>query len=194
MFLRLTTLAVSIYMLSSNVVAVPVGGNATEIVARALGTTANDVVNRVCRSTTLIFARGTTESGNIGSVRPVSLLSNQSAELTIVVAFQTVGPALGDALISALGSSVVAVQGVDYAADVAGTVIGQTDPASAPGSIDCSSKITSLLSFCPNTRIVIAGYSQGAQQVHGCLLRLTQTQANSVRVRRLTCREFHSSC
>jgi len=87
MFFRLTTLVVSIYMLSSNVAAVPIGGNATEIVARALGTTANDVVNRVCRSTTLIFARGTTESGNIGSVRPVPPLSNQSAELTIIVAF-----------------------------------------------------------------------------------------------------------
>ena len=107
---------------------------------------------------------------------------------------QTVGPALGNALKNALGSSAVAVQGVDYPADVAGTVTGQVTPQLALGSIDCSNKVASVLSFCPSTRIVIAGYSQGAQQVHGCLLRLTQTQANSVKVCYLTGGEIHLSC
>jgi len=74
MVFRLTALAAFLFALATSVVAAPVGGNATEIVARQLGDTSNDVVNRVCRGTTLIFARGTTETGNIGIVRSVSFL------------------------------------------------------------------------------------------------------------------------
>ncbi|KAH7091895.1 cutinase-domain-containing protein [Auriculariales sp. MPI-PUGE-AT-0066] len=120
----------------------------------------NDVTTRVCRNTTLLFARGTSELTNMGG---------------------SVGPALATALRARLGASNVAVQGIDYPADVAGAVTGALSPATALGSIDCDNKIGTLLSYCPSTRIVIAGYSQGAEQVHGCLLRITQTEANSVR-------------
>ncbi|KAH7091898.1 cutinase-domain-containing protein [Auriculariales sp. MPI-PUGE-AT-0066] len=105
----------------------------------------NDIVNRVCRNTTLLFARGTSETTNMGG---------------------SVGPALASALRTRFGSSAVAVA---------------LDPKNADGSVDCDNKIGTLLSYCPSTRIVISGYSQGAEQVHGCLLRLTQTEANSVR-------------
>jgi len=179
---RLAVLTAFVSALSIGVAAAPLSGNETEVlVARQLGNTANDVTNRVCRSTTLLFARGTTESGNIGGVRTAC---HHAVELKLINAlvFQTVGPALGDALKSALGASNVAVQGIDYPADLGGLTIGQTNPASAQGSIDCSNKVAALLSYCPSTRIVITGYSQGAQQVHGCLLRLSQTQANSVKV------------
>ena len=96
---------------------------------------------------------------------------------------QTVGPALADELKDRLGSGNVAVQGIDYPADLAGLVPGLVTPQLALGSIDCAQKVAQVLSYCPNTHIIITGYSQGAQQVHGCLLRLTQTQANSVKVR-----------
>jgi cutinase len=74
---------------------------------------------------------------------------------------------------------------VDYPADLAGLLPGQTTPQLALGSIDCSSKVARVLSYCPNTRIVISGYSQGAQQARGCLMRLSATQIRSVRVRQL---------
>lgn len=62
----------------------------------AASSTANDVTNDVaCRELTVIFARGTSEPGNIGSV---------------------VGPPLLSALQSKLGANNVAFQGVPYAA------------------------------------------------------------------------------
>lgn len=51
----------------------------------------------MCAPVSFIFARGSTESGNMGS---------------------TVGPALAKALISSLGESGVAIQGVDYEASI----------------------------------------------------------------------------
>ncbi|CAD6579607.1 MAG: hypothetical protein ASARMPRED_009201 [Alectoria sarmentosa] len=62
------------------------------------GTTENDLINGVCKNLTLIFARGTTENGNIGDI---------------------VGPPFVNALVSMLGKAQVAVQGVNnYPADV----------------------------------------------------------------------------
>ena len=59
--------------------------------------TANDVTNDApCKELTVIFARGTSEPGNIGSV---------------------IGPPLLSALQSSLGASSVAYQGVPYPAD-----------------------------------------------------------------------------
>ena len=41
---------------------------APAVQTRQLGRSANDVANGVCRNTTLLFARGTTEGGNLGTV------------------------------------------------------------------------------------------------------------------------------
>lgn len=61
--------------------------------------TANDVTNKAaCKAITVIFARGTGESGNIGSV---------------------IGPPLLKALQSKVGAGKVAYQGVPYAASAA---------------------------------------------------------------------------
>lgn len=62
--------------------------------------TSNDVTNNVqpCRGTTVIFARGTSEGGNIGSI---------------------IGPQLKKALITKLGANGVAFQGVPYPANSA---------------------------------------------------------------------------
>ena len=68
------------------------------LVAAATGNTANDVQNGVCKPVTLIFARGTTEPGNMGVV-------------------------VGTQFASALGNDVT-VQGVDYAADWNGALSG----------------------------------------------------------------------
>lgn len=117
--------------------------------------TKNDVTDGVCRPVTYIFARGTTETGNMGS---------------------TVGPALESALESAFGSAKVATQGVTYPADTAGAVSGATDPADAEGAKTMASLAKQALSSCPTTKIILAGYSQGAEQVHGALQDLSTDQ------------------
>lgn len=113
--------------------------------------TKNDVTSGVCKPVTYIFARGTTETGNMGS---------------------TVGPALETALESAFGSSKVATQGVTYPADVAGAVSGALNPGSAQGAKTMASLTQQALKNCPDTKVILAGYSQGAEQVHGALINL----------------------
>ncbi|EKG13583.1 hypothetical protein MPH_09279 [Macrophomina phaseolina MS6] len=123
------------------------------------GNTANDVQSGECKPVTYIFARGTTEQGNMGS---------------------TVGPALKQKLESALGAGQLATQGVNYPADMAGTFVGSVSPAQAQGSQNCAQLVKQAVSKCPDTKIVLAGYSQGAQQVHGCLMNLSGTEAQKV--------------
>lgn len=130
-----------------------------EITERQLGSsTKNEVINGVCRPVTYIFARGTGESGNLGS---------------------SVGPALETALESLLGgNSGVATQGVTYPASVAGAVSGSVSPQRAEGAIEMARLTRLALSNCPDTQVVLAGYSQGAQQVHGALLNLQRGQVS----------------
>ncbi|KAK0390702.1 hypothetical protein NLU13_0205 [Sarocladium strictum] len=96
-----------------------------------------------CRPVTLIYARGTSQQGNVGDPAAV-------------------GPILFNNLASRIGLSNFAVQGVTYAANVFGYLQGG-DPA---GSRTMADLITRAASQCPNTQIVISGYSQGAQLVH----------------------------
>jgi hypothetical protein len=119
----------------------------------ATGTVANDIANGMCAPVTLIFARGTSEPSNLGTV---------------------VGPPLASAMQAALGS--VAVQGVDYAASTAGAETGAVSPAQAQGALMMANLTNAALAACPQTQVVLAGYSQGAEQVHGALENLQQGQ------------------
>lgn len=101
--------------------------------------TASDVENGVCKPVTLIFARGTTEPGNLGTV---------------------VGPPLANALISLLGAEQVAVQGANYPADVAGAISGATNPKGAQGAQNMAQFAQQLATSCPSSKVVLAGYSQ----------------------------------
>jgi hypothetical protein len=96
------------------------------------GDTANDL-SGPCKPVTVIFARGTTEPGNVG------LLA---------------GPPFFSALNTRLGASNVAVQGVDYAASIPGYLEGG-DPA---GASTMASLATQAASKCPSTQIVLSGY------------------------------------
>ncbi|MCJ1369994.1 hypothetical protein MMC20_001206 [Loxospora ochrophaea] len=122
------------------------------------GETASDVQNGVCKPLTYIFARGTTEGGNMG---------------------ETVGPALETQLKDQFGASNVAVQGVNYPASVEDVVEGSTDPKDTQGSTDMAQLTNQALSNCATTKVVLAGYSQGAQQVHGALMNLQPGQASA---------------
>jgi len=106
--------------------------------------TANDVSgNTGCRDVTFIFARGTGEPGTMGAV---------------------IGGPTASNLIKILGANKVSVQGVDY-------------PASAEGNADMGgaggptmAKLAQQASTaCPNTKIVLSGYSQGGMVVHSAL-------------------------
>ena len=100
---------------------------------RQIGGTANDLVNGICRPVSVVFARGTTEGGNIGTI---------------------VGPPLQSALQSLLGSGNVAFQGVDYAADVQGFLEGG-DPA---GAATMAGLVSGAFADCPGTQVVMSGY------------------------------------
>lgn len=101
---------------------------------RQLGSTFNELVSGACRGTTIIYARGTTEAGNVGSVA---------------------GPPFFTALGSALGGrSNLAVQGVDYPADVAGFLAG----GSRQGISRAAELVRLAQSKCPQTKIVLSGY------------------------------------
>ncbi|KIJ33758.1 carbohydrate esterase family 5 protein [Sphaerobolus stellatus SS14] len=114
---------------------------------------ATPTARATCADVTVVFARGTTEAAPIGSI---------------------VGPPFKAALQSALGKKSLNFIGVTYAADVAGFEAGG-DPA---GSKTLAANVTAQASACPNTKIVISGYSQGAQLVHkGSVLLSTSVQS-----------------
>lgn len=116
------------------------------------GSTKNDIVDGECKAISFFFARGTTETGNMGN---------------------SVGPALESAL-EKLYPGQVATQGAVYPADVAGTFIGSTAPGSAQGATFIAKYIKQIKQSCPKTKVVLGGYSQGAQQVHGALIDVSE--------------------
>ncbi|TFK35878.1 cutinase [Crucibulum laeve] len=108
-----------------------------------------------CADVTVIFARGTLESAPIGTV---------------------VGPPFQSALRSALGGKSLNFIGVNYPADIAGFEEGG-DPN---GAKTMAGDITSAAGSCPNTKIVMSGYSQGAQVTHLAAKQLSSTVQSRV--------------
>ncbi|EKG21075.1 Cutinase [Macrophomina phaseolina MS6] len=94
------------------------------------GVTANELKNGPCKPVTYIFARGSTELGNLG---------------------QTVGPALANQLKSQFD---VAVQGVDYPASLTTNFFG----GSLVGISEMRDMFNLAASKCPDTIIVGGGY------------------------------------
>ncbi len=86
-----------------------------------------------CNDVEVVFARGTTEPPGIGRV----------------------GQAFVDSLRNKVGNRSVGVYGVNYPASY-------DFLAAADGANDASAHIQWVMENCPNTRIVLGGYSQGA--------------------------------
>jgi hypothetical protein len=101
--------------------------------ARQFGSSSDDLLNGDCAAVSVIFARGTTEPGNIGTI---------------------VGPPFLDNLQQVLGEDNVAFQGVDYAANVAGFLAGGDDE----GAATMADLGTQAVSDCPGTQLVLSGY------------------------------------
>ncbi len=86
-----------------------------------------------CPAVEVVFARGTFEAPGVGET----------------------GQAFIDALNARLGASPVGVYGVNYPASL-------DFPAAAQGVADAVNKVEAIAASCPNTKIVLGGYSQGA--------------------------------
>lgn len=99
---------------------------------QSISATRNDLAGD-CKPITIIFARGTVEPGNVG------LLA---------------GPPFFNALGSIVGYDNVAVQGVDYPADIPGYLLG----GSSSGTKTFAGLVGSAASKCPSTQIVVSGY------------------------------------
>jgi cutinase len=75
-----------------------------------------------------------------------------------------VGPPTSDGIKAKFGAQNVATEGIDYAAGLA--------PNALPGGTDTQSKklmqdtINAMVTQCPDSTIVVGGYSQGAAVVH----------------------------
>ncbi|KAF1364197.1 cutinase-domain-containing protein [Lizonia empirigonia] len=111
-----------------------------------------------CRAISVIYARGTSQQGNVGDAAAVGPLF-----------FNQIASRVG-------GTSKLAIQGVTYSASVLGFLQG----GDAAGSTTMTNLISSTATRCPSTKIVLAGYSQGAQLVHNAAVRTSA--ANAARI------------
>lgn len=89
-----------------------------------------------CPDVELVFARGTGEPAGVGRV----------------------GQALADALAPQLGGRTLATYGVNYPASI-------NFLTTAAGANDAAGHIAGMAANCPNTRLVLGGFSQGAAVV-----------------------------
>jgi hypothetical protein len=108
----------------------------TTALAALTSSTQNDVKNGGgCKAMTVLFARGTTELGNMGSIA---------------------GPPFVTALGAMMGGAAnVAVQGIQYPADVPGFLAG----GDKGGSQLMAQMVGQVRAQCPDTTLVMAGYS-----------------------------------
>lgn len=108
-------------------------------------------------------------------------------------------------LSSIIGASNLAVQGVTYAADIFGFLAGgdaagsqlmanlttRVSPTCEPGENGIANHGGQASTQCPNTKIVLSGYSQGGQLVHNAANLLTSNQAV---VNKVAAGESHLTC
>jgi cutinase len=87
-----------------------------------------------CPDVEIVFARGTTEPPGVGGI----------------------GQAFVDSLRSQVGARSVGVYAVNYPAS------NDFDTSTPAGANDASAHIQSMAADCPNTKMVLGGYSQGA--------------------------------
>src|SRR6201999_1794074 len=94
---------------------------------------AANAAEETCANVDVLFARGTNEAPGVGAT----------------------GQAFVDALNARLPGKTVDVYGVNYPASLN---FGQA----ADGIVDAANKIQTVVTNCPDTKIVLGGYSQGA--------------------------------
>lgn len=90
-----------------------------------------------CPDVEVTFARGTEEAPGVGGV----------------------GQAFIDALRSQVGGRSVGVYAINYPAG------DDFAPSSSAGAVDAHAHVRSMVANCPNTKLVLGGYSQGAMVI-----------------------------
>ncbi|KAH8169207.1 cutinase domain-containing protein [Sarocladium implicatum] len=145
-FLSLITFASAALAAPAAIPREDVSANPEFVARQILPTSENGLKSSLsrCGDVVLIFARGSTEVGNMGTV---------------------VGPGLKRALERRLPrGQTLTTQGVDYAALLSTNYLpGGTDSRSEQEMKDMLELANTK---CPNAKIVVSGYSQGAAVVH----------------------------
>ncbi|KAL0940556.1 cutinase [Colletotrichum truncatum] len=142
--------------------------NGLEITAqlnsRATGSTSKEFTEGGCRDVIFVFARGSTELGNM--VRPAPPPPRLGCFLPLKPPSQgsTVGPPTSDGLKKRYGDDKVATEGVDYAASLETNLApGGADPLAVA---EMKRLLNDATEKCPKAKIVAGGYSQGAAVAH----------------------------
>jgi len=125
----------------------------------AVGTTANELTLGSCRDIIFIFARGSTEIGNLGG---------------------SVGPPTCNRLKREYGSLSVACQGVGdpYDATLAANFLPEGTTSDAYN--EAIRLFTLANTKCPGSTVVAGGYSQGAAVMVASIRRLSSTIQNQI--------------
>ncbi|KAK1724526.1 hypothetical protein CaCOL14_000447 [Colletotrichum acutatum] len=130
---------------------------AVQLQSRQTGTMAKEYTQGGCRDVIFIFARGSTEVGNMGS---------------------TVGPPTSDGLKKKYGDNKVATEGVDYAAGLTTNFLpGGADPV---GVDEMKRLLTDAANKCGKSKIVAGGYSQGAATAHRAIEKLPDSAKGKI--------------
>lgn len=114
--------------------------------------TENEFTTGGCRDVIFLWARGSTEAGNMVS-------DHEDFPLTswlIPLKGSIIGVPLSDGLKGALGDSTVATEGVDYAALLSTNLLpGGADPAGIAEMVELFNQAATQ---CPDSKIVAGGY------------------------------------
>ncbi|KAK3397694.1 cutinase-domain-containing protein [Sordaria brevicollis] len=105
--------------------------------------TATEFTRLGCRPVIFLFARGSTEVGNMGTI---------------------VGPPTSNGIKAAQGVTNVVTEGIDYPALLSTNFL--PGGADLGGIREMKRLLNKAATDCPNSKIVVAGYSQGAALVH----------------------------
>nr|BAN51852.1 cutinase [Paraphoma sp. B47-9]BAN51853.1 cutinase [Paraphoma sp. B47-9] len=155
------TISLLAALATASPIAVPEMQISGDIEARQVGSSKNELETGSasnCPKAILIFARGSTETGNLG----------------------TLGAPLGDALESRYGASNVWVQGVGGPYDAA---LGDNalPRGSSAAAIREGVRLLNLAnSKCPNSKVVAGGYSQGAALAAAAISDASTTVRNQI--------------
>ncbi|TPX45823.1 hypothetical protein SeMB42_g03774 [Synchytrium endobioticum] len=122
--------------------AIPLGLGFGRLSKRAASTgLRNDAIEGPCKNVVLIHARGTTEVANMGAA---------------------VGVPFATALESLMPEN-IGIQGVN---DYPASVIEYAEGGSKTGAAFMAQTAADIMQRCPETKLVLSGYSQGGQVVH----------------------------
>jgi cutinase len=131
--------------------------NPVKVRQSRVGSTANEFVRGGCRDIIMLFARGSTEVGNMGTIA---------------------GPPTANGLKQNFGGDAVAVQGIDYGALLSTNFLpGGADLA---GIQEMKDLIEQATTDCPDAKLVVGGYSQGAALTHRAVEDLPQAQKDQI--------------